>query len=577
MKLTVTQNINKLSLQVTQSNTIVKLQPILNSSNSTETDPIFQASEASLFVAGDKANLDNQSGINSGDETTSSIQTKRPLKTVNGESLEGSGDIVVGSNITKTSQLENDGEDGINSFITAQDLPIIPTNTSYFNNNGSDGTSTYVETDELGAVAFSNDYNDLDNKPVIPTVITNHSELTLDDGTNPHGTTKNDVGLANVPNLDTTDAVNNSHTHSNKSILDLITEPFTTSLKSLYDGAVTSINNLLLTGQRLITSGEITKLSNTSGTNTGDETTSSIQTKRPLKTIEGQSLEGSGNIDLTKNDIGLGNVDNTSDLNKPISTATQIALDDKLDKVSTSGVERVYTINPDGSQGTKATSEFKGVLEFANLASFPTTGETGIIFVALDTNKTYRWSGSVYVQIGGTAKKTENLFFQDAVGSTVRTITADKKNMHQSRFLANASPYGVLGLTLGNGILETGGVINLSNFSDSTVSHVTGNYIGKVKKIVFSYARNVSESGSPTNLMIRVMADTKYNTDMQLIAEHNLISSSLAGFAENKVELPILSHLPLSPFSNIRWCVRTNNATAQQFGIIRLNVITEEI
>lgn len=35
-----------------------------------------------------------------------------------------------------------------------------------------------------------------------------------------------------------------------------------------------------------------------SGTNTGDETTISIQTKRPLKTIEGQILEGIGNIDL---------------------------------------------------------------------------------------------------------------------------------------------------------------------------------------------------------------------------------------------------------------------------------------
>jgi hypothetical protein len=104
----------------------------------TETDPIFQASEASLFVAGDKVNLDNQSGINTGDETTLSIQTKRPLKTVNGESLEGSGNIVVGSSVTKTSDLINDGEDN---------------------------TSTYVETDELGAVAFSNDYNDLDNLP----------------------------------------------------------------------------------------------------------------------------------------------------------------------------------------------------------------------------------------------------------------------------------------------------------------------------------------------------------------------------------------------------------------------------
>ena len=36
-----------------------------------------------------------------------------------------------------------------------------------------------------------------------------------------------------------------------------------------------------------------------------------------------------GNVVLTKADIGLGNVNNTSDLNKPISTATQTALDTK--------------------------------------------------------------------------------------------------------------------------------------------------------------------------------------------------------------------------------------------------------
>ena len=36
-----------------------------------------------------------------------------------------------------------------------------------------------------------------------------------------------------------------------------------------------------------------------------------------------------GNVVLNKNDVGLNNVDNTSDLNKPISTATQTALDAK--------------------------------------------------------------------------------------------------------------------------------------------------------------------------------------------------------------------------------------------------------
>lgn len=39
------------------------------------------------------------------------------------------------------------------------------------------------------------------------------------------------------------------------------------------------------------------------------------------------------------------------------------------------------------------------VVEYANLAGFPGTGEAGKIYVALDTNKTYRWSGSAYVFI----------------------------------------------------------------------------------------------------------------------------------------------------------------------------------
>ena len=50
-----------------------------------------------------------------------------------------------------------------------------------------------------------------------------------------------------------------------------------------------------------------------------------------LKTLEGQSLLGSGNIDLTKSDVGLSNVDNTSDANKPVSTAQATAIGLKQD------------------------------------------------------------------------------------------------------------------------------------------------------------------------------------------------------------------------------------------------------
>lgn len=61
------------------------------------------------------------------------------------------------------------------------------------------------------------------------------------------------------------------------------------------------------------------------------------------------------------------------------------------------------------------------VLEYANSAAFPAIGVTGKIYVALDTGRTWRWSGSVYTQIiaspGTTDAITEgasNLFFTNA-------------------------------------------------------------------------------------------------------------------------------------------------------------------
>jgi hypothetical protein len=44
---------------------------------------------------------------------------------------------------------------------------------------------------------------------------------------------------------------------------------------------------------------------------------------------------------ITKSMVGLGNVDNTSDTNKPISTATQTALDGKLDDAQFSGLSKI--------------------------------------------------------------------------------------------------------------------------------------------------------------------------------------------------------------------------------------------
>jgi hypothetical protein len=81
------------------------------------------------------------------------------------------------------------------------------------------------------------------------------------------------------------------------------------------------------------------------------------------------------------------------------------------------------------------------VVEFANVAAFPGTGTTGKIYVALDSNKTWRWSGSAYVEIssspGSTDAVTEgstNLYhtaarvdarIAAAAGTTVQPLDAD--------------------------------------------------------------------------------------------------------------------------------------------------------
>jgi len=49
------------------------------------------------------------------------------------------------------------------------------------------------------------------------------------------------------------------------------------------------------------------------------------------------------------------------------------------------------------------------VKEYANQSSFPGTGETDKIYVALDTNKIYRWSGSAYVEISASPGSTDSV------------------------------------------------------------------------------------------------------------------------------------------------------------------------
>ncbi len=65
------------------------------------------------------------------------------------------------------------------------------------------------------------------------------------------------------------------------------------------------------------------------------------------------------------------------------------------------------------------------VLEFANIAAFPVTGDAGKLYISLATNRQYRWSGSVYTEINPSPGSTDaipegsvNLYFTTARGQS---------------------------------------------------------------------------------------------------------------------------------------------------------------
>lgn len=166
----------------------------------------------------------------------------------------------------------------------------------------------------------------------------------INDDENPHDTTKAQVGLGDVPNLDTTDAVNKAHDQNTDTALDA-------------GGA-----------------NEVT------------------------------AADARSHIDATDNphgvtaeQVGLGNVDNTSDADKPVSTAQQEALDAKADDADISTVGK--TGNYNDLLNKPDLSVLEEVLVFDSLSQFPNTGETGKVYIAEDTGFVYRWSGSEYIQL----------------------------------------------------------------------------------------------------------------------------------------------------------------------------------
>ena len=121
--------------------------------------------------------------------------------------------------------------------------------------------------------------------------------------------------------------------------------------------------------------------------------------------VAGKAL--TADITLTKDDVGLSNVENKSSATirgELTSTNVTNALGFTPLNAALKGANNgVAELDATGKiPAAQLPSYVDDVLDYDEQADFPATGEAGIIYVAKDTNKTYRWSGSGYVEISAS-------------------------------------------------------------------------------------------------------------------------------------------------------------------------------
>ena len=240
------------------------------------------------------------SDINSWNNKQDQLVSGSTIKTINNESLLGSGNI----NITGTEYNAGDGisieNNIINNTITSyndlSDLPTLPTKTSDLIND-----SEFVSEDDLSEVAFTGSYNSLSDTPIIPD---STSDLTNDgaDGTHPYIPAL-DSGLKGLgvlsgrlfweygSNLTDTPLANYSDIPTKTS--DLTNDGS--------DGAhpfVPNNDNLGVYGLKALTSDGLNLQYIIGPGNTTITLQDKLVSGTNIKTINNESLLGSGNIDI---------------------------------------------------------------------------------------------------------------------------------------------------------------------------------------------------------------------------------------------------------------------------------------
>jgi hypothetical protein len=163
--------------------------------------------------------------------------------------------------------------------------------------------------------------------------------------------------------------------------------------------AINSTNNNVANLSNTVnaTNNNLSNLTNTVNTINGSYLTASSTT---ITNITNSVNAVNSNVSNLSNIVA--NKADTSALNSTNSNLANLSniVANKVDSSLLGAVNGVATLDSGGKvPSTQLPSYVDDVVEYANLAAFPVTGETGKIYVALDNDLTYRWSGSQYTEI----------------------------------------------------------------------------------------------------------------------------------------------------------------------------------
>lgn len=212
---------------------------------------------------------------------------------------------------------------------------------------------------------------------------------------NPHEVTKAQVGLGNVENIAPADMPISTATQTalggkvdKTNVADKVYGTDSSGNQTTYNvDSFGKVDDVKVAGTSVVTN----KVANLGSM--ASETASDYSTKAVADTLyAGISYEGT--IDnhiadknnphaVTKTQVGLGNCDNTSDLDKPISTATQTALNGKQDTISD-----LSTIRENATHGESAYNTISGYGDIVthNTSEFATSAQGTLADTALQPN-----------------------------------------------------------------------------------------------------------------------------------------------------------------------------------------------